>query len=318
MPELIALYKDHADHRDQFEVIAIHDKSVQSLAELDQKVAKIRERFWQGNDLPFPVLLDANGKTAELYGSRGRGGILIDPNGKLVGAAFPADLEAKLPPLPAGKLWARHRDVIEKWGYRVQWSFEPSHTTLKEIADRLRLGTGCAVDLDAEAVKASGLPPDGPLPGAVFGGPITLRTIVELLLAPYGLGVAPSADAKNLLITRRPMAAEAASYFQKLRARELGDQLDRGSAADSSGKAKPLDIKGQPLLDAVKRISHEFDLPMALDARAMHRQQLDPQAKVSGRIDPGRLRDSLTKMLAPLGLTVEVLHEVVLVTPRKK
>ena len=38
---------------------------------------------------------------------------------------------------------------------------------------------------------------------------------------------------------------------------------------------------------------------------------------MSGRIDPGNLRNSLTKMLAPLGLTVEVFHEVVLVTVRK-
>src|SRR5262249_9484272 len=148
-------------------------------------------------------------------------------------------------------------------------------------------GTGCAVELDAEAVKASGLTPDGPLPGAVFGEQITLRTIVELLLAPRGLGVAPFSDGKKLLITRQSATAEAESYFQRVRARELRDWLDRGSAADPSGEVKPLDIKEQPLLDAVKRISREFDLPMALDARAMHCKQFDPQAKVSGHIDPG-------------------------------
>jgi hypothetical protein len=299
-------------------VLAIHDKSIKSLAELDQKVAKIKERYWQGKDLPFPQLLDGSGKTAELYGTDGTGALLIDPDGKLVGAAMPADLEAKLPPLPAGKLWARYRDVAKKWAYRLIWSLEPSHTTLNGIADRLKWGTGLDVELDAEAVKATGLTPDGPLPGAVFGGPITLRTIVELLLAPHGLGVTPSSDGKKLLITRQRASAEAESYFQKQRARELTDRLDRGSAAGSQAEAKPLEIKDQPLLDAVKQVSEEFDLPVALDAQAMHRKQFDPQAKVSGRITPGDLRASLTKMLDPLGLTVEVRQEVVFVTPRSK
>jgi hypothetical protein len=130
--------------------------------------------------------------------------------------------------------------------------------------------------------------------------------------------VAPSSDGKKLLITRRPVTAEAESYYQKERARELTHQLDRGSAAHSQDNAKPLEIKDQPLLDAIKRVSEEFDLPVALDAQAMHHERLDPQARVSGRITPCDLRNSLTKMLDPLGLKVEVRHEVVLVTPANK
>jgi hypothetical protein len=315
------LYEDHADHRERFEVLAIHDQSAESFADLDKKLAtaQIKERYWQGKDLPFPVLLDATGKTAKLYGTGGRAmGLLIDPDGKVVGGALPADLEAKLPPLPIGRLWARHRDTQKN----VLWSFEPSHTTLNAFANVLQeefiTWRGCAVELDAEAVKASGLTPDGPLPGVVFGEPITLRSIVELLLAPHGLGVAPSPDGKKLLITRRPAPAEAASYFQKFRARELTDRLDCGSATGPQAEAKPLEIKDQALLDVVKRVSQEFDLPVALDARAMHRKLLDPQAKVSGRIAPADLRTSLTKLLEPLGLTVEVRQEVVFVTPRNK
>src|SRR5206468_6104248 len=122
--------------------------------------------------------------------------------GKLVGGASPADLEAKLPPLPPGRLWAPHRDTQKN----IRWGHEPD-TTLKELANFLKhpavTWPGCVVEVDAEAVRASGLTPDGPLPGAVFGGPITLRSIVALLLAPHGLGVVPSADGKKLLITRR-------------------------------------------------------------------------------------------------------------------
>jgi hypothetical protein len=302
-------------------VFAVHDQTALSFADLDRKLAlaKIKERYWQGKDLPFPVLLDATGKTAQLYGAGAHPmGLLIDPDGKLVGQAMPADLEAKLPPLPAGKLWARHRDTQK----HVRWSFEPSDTTLHEFANVLMhefiTWRGCAVELDAEAVQASGLTPDGPLPGMVFGEPVTLRSIVALLLAPHGLGVAPSPDGKKLLITRWSAPAEAESYFQKFRARELTDRLDRGLAADSQAEAKPLEIKDQALLDALKRISQQFDLPVALDAQAMRANTLDVKAKVSGRIALGDLRTSLTKMLDPLGLTVVVRDEVVFVTPRSK
>jgi AhpC/TSA family len=315
LPDLISLYEAHADHRDKFEVFAVHDKSVESFADLDKKLAKIKERYWQAKDLPFPVLLDAAGKTEQLYGIRAHPtGLLIDPDGKLVGEASPAELEAKLPPLSAAKKWARHRDVQKN----VYWSFEPSGYTLTKFANVLKTWTGCAVELDADAVKASGLTPDDPLPGVVIGVNVTLRSIDELLLAPHRLGVAPSADGKKLLITKRPATKEAESYLQKLHAKELNDRLDRGPTAGESGEAKPLEIKDQPLLDAIKRIAHEFDLTVALDAKAMHAKTLDPNAKVSGTIGPDDLRKSLTKMLDPLGLTVAVRQEVVLVTPKSK
>jgi hypothetical protein len=241
-------------------------------------------------------------------------GLLIDPEGNVVGAAMPADLEAKLPPLPAARLWTRHRDMQK----HVLWSFEPSSTTLNELTKLLRVELitwrGCTVELDAQAIKASGLTSEGPLPGVVFGEPITLRSIVELLLAPHGLGVVPSTDGKRLLITGQRASAEAESYFQKLRASEINDRLDGRSEAGRQDK--PLEIKTETLLNAVKRVSQEFDVPIALDAKAMRANMLDIRAKVTGRIVPGDLRNSLKKLLHPLGLTVEVRHEVVLVTPR--
>jgi len=54
LPALIALCEDHAEHRDKFEVFAIHDKSVKSFDELDKKLASIKKQHWQGKDLPFP------------------------------------------------------------------------------------------------------------------------------------------------------------------------------------------------------------------------------------------------------------------------
>jgi hypothetical protein len=310
LPELIALYEDHADQRDRFEIIAIHDSSVKSFAELDAKLPKIKERYWQGKDLPFPQLLDTAGETAKLYGnSHVSTRLLIDPQGKLVGEVFgTADLEAKLPPVSMAKKWARRRDIHTNG----TWSFEPSRDTLKIFADALKLYIAVEVELDVKAIKECGLP------SVVIGGwGVTLRSIDELVLAPHGLGIEPSADGKKLLITKRSARKEAESYFQKLHARELSERLDGGPAAGASD-AKPLEIKNLSLLDAVKRISQEFDLAIALDAGAMRDKTLDMEAKLSGVIGPVDLRKSLNKMLEPLGLTVVVRDEVVLVTPKSK
>src|SRR5439155_3694742 len=135
--------------------------------------------------------------------------------------------------------------------------------------------TKCEVKVDADAVKACGLTADGPLPGVLIGVNVTLRSIDELLLTPHGLGVVPSADGKKLLITRRPGTKEAESYLQKLRARVLSDRLDRGPTAAERKEAKPLEIQDQSLLDAVKLVGREFDLPVGLDAKAMHAKTLD-------------------------------------------
>jgi hypothetical protein len=173
----------------------------------------------------------------------------------------------------------------------------------------------CQIEIDTEAVEASGLKADAPLPGVVYGNPITLRSIEELLLAAHGLGLAPAPDGEKLLLTKRPQIEEAPSYSQQLRAKELSLQLDRSPTTGTSGDARPLELEEVSLLDAIKLLQKEFRLPLALDAKAMREGRLDPAAQVSGRIEPNNLRQSLLRMLAPLDLVLEVRHEVVLVTP---
>jgi hypothetical protein len=120
LPELIAFYEDHAAHRDKFEILAIHDDAVKSFRDLDTKLARIKKEKWQGKDLPFPILLDGKKKTHTIYGIRSwPTGLLIDPEGKLIGEADISMLEEKLPALSAEKKWARHRDMEKN----VFWSF---------------------------------------------------------------------------------------------------------------------------------------------------------------------------------------------------
>ncbi len=311
MPELIAFYEDHAADRDKFEILAIHDNAVKSFADLDKKLAPIKKKYWQGKDLPFPILLDGDNATHKMYGVRGwPTGLLIDPEGKLVDEIDISTLEEKLSPLSAEKKWARHRDMQKN----VFWSFEPKENTLSQFAERLKRWTRSDIGIDAAAVKASGLAADQPLPGVLVGSSITLRSIDELLLAPHGLGFVPSGDGKMLMIAKRRDAKEPWSYFQNLHAEELNRRLDGGP--EEGEKAKPLEFKDRPLLEAIKLIGREYDLPVAVDAKAMHTGRIDGDAKVSGKIDPRALRKSLVKMLEPLGLTTEVRHEAVLVKPR--
>jgi hypothetical protein len=312
LPELIAFCADHVEHRDKFEVFAIHDSQVKSLAELDKKLVSIKKQHWQGKDLPFPILLDGNAATHKLYGVRGwPTAVLIDPEGKVVGETGLGALEEKLPALPAAKRWARHRDMQKN----VFWSFEPAENTLAQFAETLQRWSGCLIEIDPNAVQAAGLATNGPLPGVLIGSSITLRSIEELLLAPHGLGLAPAVDGKTLSLTKRPESKELPSYFQKLHANELIERLDRGLATTEKKGVKALEIKDQPLLEAIKLIGREYDLPVALEAKAMRLGKIDPKSKVSGTIDPRQLHQSLVSMLKPLGLTIEIRQEVVVVTP---
>ena len=88
----------HADQRDRFTIVAIHDKSVKDWKELDEKLREkgIIQR-WEGKTLPFPVLLDPTGETTKAYGIQFFPTvILIDPEGKLVPGGDEKRLEEAL------------------------------------------------------------------------------------------------------------------------------------------------------------------------------------------------------------------------------
>ena len=85
LPSLARFRDKHKDDR-RFEIVAFHDASVGSLAELDRKLTEkgIRQKHWGGRDLPFPVLLDATRETLNrLQIHAFPMTILIDPQGRL-------------------------------------------------------------------------------------------------------------------------------------------------------------------------------------------------------------------------------------------
>jgi thiol-disulfide isomerase/thioredoxin len=85
LPEAIKFYEKHADKRDRFEILAIHDETARTLEEMDKQSASHRERFWGGKPLPFPVLLDGKGETFKAWGLTSLPTlVLIDPDGNVV------------------------------------------------------------------------------------------------------------------------------------------------------------------------------------------------------------------------------------------
>lgn len=111
MPRLIDLY-DQKPH-DRYEVIAFHDESAKSFEALDAKLGPIRRASWRGRDLPFPVFLDATGKTVAAWEIRAfPTAILIDPDGVLMGSC---EASQAVESILAGKLktWAESHPAPE-------------------------------------------------------------------------------------------------------------------------------------------------------------------------------------------------------------
>lgn len=89
LPELIDFYEEHSHCKEHFEILAICDTTsnqIETIEKLDIECMQLIENAWRGRQLPFPVLVDGNGKTSKTYGIvRRPTSLLIDPEGNLVG-----------------------------------------------------------------------------------------------------------------------------------------------------------------------------------------------------------------------------------------
>ncbi len=84
-------------------IVALHDQSVQSRAEYDRRIGTVRQRLWDGHDLPFRVLLDrpdpdiekdsggeGNGTTIKRYSVTSFPSLfVIDRDGSMIGPVSP-------------------------------------------------------------------------------------------------------------------------------------------------------------------------------------------------------------------------------------
>jgi thiol-disulfide isomerase/thioredoxin len=100
LPDLAKFHEQHAADRDRFEILAIcvtdYEKAT-TKAQYEELVAPIMKKYWNDKPLPFPVLIDGEGKTLSAYGIQGvPTTLLIDPDGNLVKFGDEALLTEKL------------------------------------------------------------------------------------------------------------------------------------------------------------------------------------------------------------------------------
>lgn len=86
LPALSEFYRQHRGQRDQFEIVAVClDKRLKTLADYDRVMEPVVSSVWDGERLPFPLVLDPTLATAVNYGVKGLGqAVLINPDGRLV------------------------------------------------------------------------------------------------------------------------------------------------------------------------------------------------------------------------------------------
>ena len=104
MPKLIDFYRAHAAQRGHFEIIAVHSADGASFAGIQGAYGHLVQ-VW-GEPIPFPLVFDSTGATHKRWGIEAYPtNLLIDPRGRIVGAATLEDLSrvvrGKVPASPA-------------------------------------------------------------------------------------------------------------------------------------------------------------------------------------------------------------------------
>lgn len=100
LPKLAAFYKEHAADLERFEIISIcntEKEQIQTIEAFDKLSASVVNEVWGGKQLPFPILLDGQGRTSGLYSVVSwPTTLLIDPEGNLIKNGGFATLAEKL------------------------------------------------------------------------------------------------------------------------------------------------------------------------------------------------------------------------------
>jgi hypothetical protein len=291
------LYEAHRDHRDKFEIIAFHDQSAKSFAELDEKLKNVRATYWHGKDLPFPIILDATGKTIEAYGVHAfPTTILIDPEGKLVGHAGETELEAKLPPLPLSERIARALDRSVSYGF----DDPPLKAFTEAMTRRMRVD----IRLDEASLKAAGITPETKLP-LKMAGLVSARSWLDLALAPYHLTVEP--DDKGLVVTRQkgPVQPSAA---QQATAKHLREVLDRKVT---------FNFRDEPLEEVARALEQQTRENFVIDPIARTEGAINLKTKLTGAAKDQPLGSALQQLLEPAALLVVIRDEVFVIVARR-
>jgi hypothetical protein len=298
---LIDLYQAHKNQHDKFEILAFHDGTVKDFADLDQKMESPKQKYWNGRDLPFPILLDATGQTIKDWGvGHFPTTLLIDPEGKLIGEAGEEELEKKLPSLPMSVRVTKALDRNVSLGIE-DLSLEKGCMFLSQ---RGRV----PIRLDEEDLKATGVAPDRSVP-LTLAGSLSLRSWLNLLLEADG--VTYEQDDQGIVVRRRKPGAlpPELSAMQRTCAQRIEKVLDQKIS---------FDFKEKSLAEVARFFENRTQENFVLSPRDRKAGLLDPKMLVTGLAKDVPLREALAKLLRPLGVDYTIRDEVVVLTAKPK
>jgi len=303
LPNWVDFAEEHADDRDKFVILAVHDPQATDFAMLDKRLKPIIREHWHGKPLPLPIVLDTTGETVKNYGiSSWPTAVLINPEGKLVkvkGEMPEEYLDAQLPPTPLDRKLARALDR--------EIRFDVGGAQLENVARFLGAMVRVKITLDPDELKAAGVGKDTIVPLEVDGR-LTLRSWLNLSLAPLGLTYVPSE--RGLKIIRK--ASD-------------NDALTRPSAAQTKANARvaaalktsvPFDFHEATLKKVLAHLAAKTKETFLVDPSALKAGVPTLATTVSGSDSGAPLEKALDSLFAPAGLTYVVREEAVLITRR--
>jgi len=317
MPELMELYQLHKESRDKFEVIAIHDSSVKSMKELKEKIEPLKKHWWQGRDIPFPVVIDREKKTQKRYEVQGwPTSLLIDPKGNLVGFSYSKGrtfglLEDQLPEVP------QTSRLSSAYDRRPNVYFEQlKRCTVAEVAKRIKNCWGVEIEVNEKFSKETGLDSGMELTSLYVAVGISLRSYEQIELHPNGLEIAtsPYDPTKLVLRTRDPKSKKSKlSKVQRIIEETLKALVSKKE--NKSGKEKVVQIKNLNLPELVLRVSRVVDdLNIAVGKSVLSDTDFDlEEAKFSGKMDLYNVGESLNKILDQHNLRAKVRGEFLMI-----
>ena len=290
LPELIEIQNAYRRFANSFQIVAVHDSAVKTMKELEPKMPAIRNQYWRGRDLPFPILIDSTGEVVKTFGINAFPTlVLIDPEGNVVGRSSPEELAKKLPTLPyrdAANLALDKVIAVGFDGFRVD--------SLEWMASLA--GLPIIVTPEAQAIAAGREVP------LKFVAGMTVRTILEMGLQPLGLEIEPRFGGLAIVASTRALPPTEAQRFAKRRVERV---------LNSKGS---FHYRG-PLRRLSEAYGQTNDEAIILDPGAIMAGKIQPDCKIT--VSPGStLREALERALAGLGLKVSAKHESIWIEPR--
>jgi thiol-disulfide isomerase/thioredoxin len=303
LPNWVDFAAEHADDRDKFVILAVHDPQATDFAMLDERLKPVIKEHWHGKPLPLPIVLDTTGETLKNFGiSSWPTAVLIDPEGKLVKVKdqMPEEyLDTQLPPTPLDRKLARALDR--------EIRFEVGGAQLENVTGFFHVMARVKIELDPAELKAAGVSNDTivPLEG---DGRLTLRSWLNLSLAPLGLTYV--AGDRGLKVVRKVSDNDTLARLSSAQAKS------NARVTEALKKSVVFEFHKAPLKKVLAHFATRTKETFLVDPAALKAGMPTLTTTVSGSDSGAPLEKDLDTLLAPAGLTYVVREEAVVITRR--